>query len=112
MDAPVFPILNNPETILKINSTSPNNPLSRIVGSTHSDTVVGTQPTTQIGSATKPSVALSPAGRHLAALQDGSKDIQTQKIQQIRNAIASRQLQLDPDRIADGLLLSLRDLLK
>jgi negative regulator of flagellin synthesis FlgM len=55
---------------------------------------------------------LSAAGRNLEALQDGSGDIQAQKIQQIRDAIASGQLRIDPARIADGLLASVRDLLK
>jgi negative regulator of flagellin synthesis FlgM len=57
-------------------------------------------------------VDLSPAARHLAAMQDGNSDIQTARVQQIRDALASGDLRIDPSRIADGLLASVRDLLK
>lgn len=103
--------LNSPETILKIDSTSSNNPLNGVTSGTPRDVTAGKDSAAQTGSG-KPSVDLSLAGRHLAALQDGSGDIQTQRVQQIRDAITSGQLQIDPDQIADGVLASLRDLLR
>lgn len=102
----------SPETTLKISSTSSNNPLGGVAGGARTESGSSTHSANQTSSAGKSSVDLSAAARHLAALQDGSSDVQTQKIQQIRDAIASGQLQIDPDRIADGLLASVRDLLK
>lgn len=96
---------------MKISSTSSNNPLGGVAGGARTDSGSGAHSAGQ-SSAGKSSVDLSSAARHLAALQDGSGDIQAQKIQQIRDAIASGQLQIDPGRIADGLLASVRDLLK
>lgn len=97
---------------MKISSTSSNNPLGGVAGGVRTDSGSGTHPASQAVSGGKSSVDLSAAARHLAALQDGGSDIQAQKIQQIRDAIASGQLQIDPGRIADGLLASVRDLLK
>lgn len=96
---------------MKINSTSSNNPLNGVTSGAPSDVTAGRHSAAQTGSG-KPSVDLSSAGRHLAALQDGSSDIQTQRVQQIRDAIASGQIQIDPGQIADGVLASLRDLLR
>lgn len=97
---------------MKISSTSSNNPLGGVAGGVRTDSGNGTHPASQAAAGARSSVDLSAAARHLAALQDGSGDIQAQKIQQIRDAIASGQLQIDPGRIADGLLASVRDLLK
>jgi negative regulator of flagellin synthesis FlgM len=107
----MFSILDSSETTLKISSTSSNNPLNGVTSGTRSDVAAGTHSAAQAGSG-KPSVDLSPVGRHLAALQDGSSDIQIQRVQKIRDAITFGQLQIDPGHIADGLLASLRDLLK
>lgn len=57
-------------------------------------------------------VDLSAAARHMSSLEDSSNDINVVKVQALRDAIASGQLQIDPSRIADGLLASARDLLK
>jgi negative regulator of flagellin synthesis FlgM len=57
-------------------------------------------------------VDLSPAARHLAGLQSSDNDINVARVQEIRDALASGQLKIDPSRIADGLLASVRDLLK
>lgn len=64
------------------------------------------------GSVSSSAVDLSPAARHMSALEDSSTDINVVKVQALRDAIASGQLQIDPSRIADGLLASARDLLK
>ena len=69
----------------------------------------GTSHSTAAG---KSAVDLSPAARHLANLQEGGNDINVARVQEIRDALASGQLKIDPTRIADGLLASVRDLLK
>lgn len=107
----MFSTPNSPETALKINSTSSNNPLNGVTSGTPRDAAAGTHSAAQTGNG-KPSVDLSLAGRHLAALQDGNSDIQIQRVQEIRDAITSGQLQIDPSQITDGLLASLHELLK
>jgi negative regulator of flagellin synthesis FlgM len=60
----------------------------------------------------KGAVDLSAAARHLSNLQNSDNDINVARVQEIRDALASGQLKIDPSRIADGLLASVRDLLK
>jgi len=96
---------------LKISSTSSNSLLNGIAGGSRVEPGQAGSTSQKAGGA-KSSVDLSPAARHLSALQDGGADIQAQRIQQIRDALASGELQIDPGRIADGLLASVRDLLK
>jgi negative regulator of flagellin synthesis FlgM len=95
---------------LKVNSTSSNPLLSGISGSTRSETA--SHGSTASPASSRSDVDLSPAARQLAALQDSSADVQTERVQQIRDALASGDLRIDPSRIADGLLASVRDLLK
>ena len=64
------------------------------------------------GSASSSQVALSSASRKLLALQEGSNDINVERVASIRAAIASGQLKIDTGRIADSLIASARDLLK
>ena len=94
---------------MKINSTSSNPLLNGVTGVTRNDTS-STAASGKSGGRT--AVDLSPAARHLAALNDSDADIQTDRVQQIRDALASGDLKIDPSRIADGLLASVRDLLK
>lgn len=58
------------------------------------------------------SVQLSVTARALQQLQNSHDDIHTQRVQAIKTALESGQLQINPDAIADGLLESARDLLK
>lgn len=67
---------------------------------------------TSSGADSSSGVHLSSAARHMSALEDSSNDINIVKVQALRDAIASGELQIDPSRIADGLLASARDLLK
>ena len=60
----------------------------------------------------KTAVDLSAAARQLSGLQHGENDVNLARVQEIRDALASGQLKIDPSRIADGLLASVRDLLK
>ena len=68
--------------------------------------------TSQTPASGKNNVDLSAAARHLSRLQDGATDIDQARVEQIRAAIASGRLQIDPARIADGILASARELLK
>lgn len=60
----------------------------------------------------KSTVELSPAARQLATLQNSDNDVNLERVQEIRDAIASGKLKVDTERIADSLLASARDLLK
>lgn len=97
---------------MKINSTT-NRPLSADAVSQRPDSAVA-----QAYGASPPSgssssqVALSSASRKMLALQDGSNDINVERVAAIRAAIASGQLKIDTGRIADSLIASARDLLK
>lgn len=62
--------------------------------------------------ASKGTVDLSSTARHLSNLQNSDNDINVVRVNQIRDALASGQLKIDPSRIADGLIASVRDLLK
>lgn len=60
----------------------------------------------------KGAVDLSATARHLSNLQNSDNDVNVARVNEIRDALASGQLKIDPSRIADGLIASVRDLLK
>ncbi|PPA74127.1 flagellar biosynthesis anti-sigma factor FlgM [Achromobacter spanius] len=97
---------------MKINSTT-NRPLSADAVSQRPDSAVAQTygASTPSGSSSS-QVALSSASRKMLALQDGSNDINVERVAAIRAAIASGQLKIDTGRIADSLIASARDLLK
>ncbi|WAI81940.1 MULTISPECIES: flagellar biosynthesis anti-sigma factor FlgM [Achromobacter] len=97
---------------MKINSTS-NRPLSADAVSQRPDSAVAQAygASNATGSSSS-QVALSSASRKMLALQDGSNDINVERVAAIRAAIASGQLKIDTGRIADSLIASARDLLK
>lgn len=78
------------------------------------DAVAQSYGASSAGQADMPSaqVALSPAARQLAALQDGSGDIDQARVEEIRAAIAQGKLSINPGRIADSLIASAQELLK
>jgi negative regulator of flagellin synthesis FlgM len=103
----------SPEIALKITSPSLKSPAASPLAGTRPEGVS----TANVSSAGSPasgkgSVDLSSAARHLSNLQNSENDINVARVQEIRDAIASGQLKIDPSRIADGLLASVRDLLK
>lgn len=57
-------------------------------------------------------VELSAAARKLAALENDQHDIDIVKVQALREALANGTLKIDPERIADGLINSARELVK
>ncbi len=96
---------------MKITSPSINSPAISSVASSRTDSVaragVSSSP-----AAGKGAVDLSSTARHLSSLQNSENDINMVRVNQIRDALASGQLKIDPSRIADGLIASVRDLLK
>lgn len=97
---------------MKITSTSIKSPLTGNVAASRTDNVASGANSGASTAAGKGSVDLSSAARHLSGLQNSDNDINTARVAEIRQALASGQLKIDPSRIADGLLASVRDLLK
>ncbi|CAM5338825.1 flagellar biosynthesis anti-sigma factor FlgM [Eoetvoesiella caeni] len=60
----------------------------------------------------KSTVDLSATARSLASLQNGDNDVNLERVREISDAIAAGKLKVDPSRIADSLLASVRELLK
>jgi len=61
---------------------------------------------------TKRAVDISRAAQQLARLQAGDDDVDLARVHAIRAAIVSGDLQIDTSRIADGLIVSARELLR
>lgn len=97
---------------MKITSTSVKSPLAGNVAATRTENVAGGASASASTSAGKAAVDLSSAARHLSGLQNSDNDINVAKVAEIREALASGKLKIDASRIADGLLASVRDLLK
>ena len=57
------------------------------------------------------SVRLSAQGQALAGAANGEAVFDTKKVERIKNAIADGQFKVSPEKIADGLLETVRDLL-
>lgn len=96
---------------MKITSPSINSPA---IGGTVSPRTDGVTSASVPSSpaAGKGAVDLSSTARHLSGLQNSENDINMVRVNQIRDALASGELKIDPSRIADGLIASVRDLLK
>ncbi|HUG56827.1 MAG TPA: flagellar biosynthesis anti-sigma factor FlgM [Candidimonas sp.] len=96
---------------MKITSPSINSPALSSAASSRTDGVTSASVSSYSG-AGKGAVDLSNTARHLSNLQNSENDINVVRVNQIRDALASGQLKIDPSRIADGLIASVRDLLK
>jgi len=59
----------------------------------------------------KRTVSISPAARQLSSLQSGNADVDLERVQALRAAIASGAFTVDTGCIADGLIASARELL-
>ena len=98
---------------MKITSPPLKSPAAANVAGTRGDAITGSGVTSSGASTSnKGAVDLSAAARHLSSMENGDNDINVVRVQEIRDAIASGQLKIDPSRIADGLIASVRDLLK
>ena len=101
-----------PENTLKITNTTVTTP-AEVVVRTDVTRPQGSGSSGSAVSATSSSqVDLSPASQQLLALQNDDHDIDTNRVQTIRDAIASGQYTVDPSRISDGLIASIQELLK
>jgi negative regulator of flagellin synthesis FlgM len=100
-----------PETCLKIYPSPLKNPLAGSIAPTRAESVGGSSASAP-GVSSSSAVDLSAAARQLSNLQNSDNDINVERVNQLRDAIASGQLKIDPSRIADGLIASVRDLLK
>ncbi len=92
---------------MKISSSSPHAKLTALASAR--------EPRPQAASgqaASGRNVDLSDTARQLAALSSGAHDVDLQKVQAIRDALASGELKIDTSRIADSLLASARELIK
>jgi negative regulator of flagellin synthesis FlgM len=94
---------------VKINSSTPRT--ATPTDATASRAAVG-QAYAGGGGSSSAQVDLSAASRKLLEMQDGSSDINVDRVAAIRDAIASGKIKIDANKIADGLLASARDLLK
>lgn len=94
---------------MKVQSTSSNVSLNGLTGNARPEK---RSQSAQPGAGGAAAVDLSAAARNLAALGDDSADVRTERVQQLRAALESGELSIKPERIADGLLASVRDLLK
>ncbi|MGO4332809.1 flagellar biosynthesis anti-sigma factor FlgM [Cupriavidus sp. 2TAF22] len=97
---------------MKINQTTSSRPGDAGDGATRS--VAGT-PAGPAAAPETPGVRVSPLGaqvREIGArlVEDQDDDIDTAKVDEIRQAIAEGRIKIDPSKIADGLLASLREL--
>jgi negative regulator of flagellin synthesis FlgM len=71
----------------------------------------GADKTASANPAHNDNVRLSPQGQALAAAVGGSAVFDTKKVERIKLAIADGQFQVNSEKVADGLLETVRDLL-
>jgi negative regulator of flagellin synthesis FlgM len=68
-------------------------------------------PTPQAGSASSERVDISSLSARLQEVGGGEAPVNAQRVAEIKQAIAEGRFQINPERIADGLLASVRDML-
>lgn len=95
---------------MKINDTLKNTPVPNAAtpAAQGAKAEKAAAPTPQ---ATGDSVRLSAQGQALAGAANGEAVFDTKKVERIKNAIAEGQFKVSPEKIADGLLETVRDLL-
>jgi negative regulator of flagellin synthesis FlgM len=100
----------NTSALSTVRETSPRNGLSNLNKTTDA---AATQTTSS--TSTTRTINLSPLAGQLQQVEQAlnkssSRDIDNPKVEQLRNAIQNGDLKMDPTRIANGLLQSVRDL--
>lgn len=92
---------------MKINSATPS------IGSTPDSGRARNPATAQptVGSPTSERVDISSLSARLQEVGAGEAPVNAQRVAQIKQAIAEGRFQINPERIADGLLDSVRDML-
>jgi negative regulator of flagellin synthesis FlgM len=68
-------------------------------------------PTPQAGAASSERVDISSLSARLQEVGAGEAPVNAQRVAEIKQAIAEGRFQINPERIADGLLASVRDML-
>lgn len=92
---------------VKINSAIPSVGNAPASGSTRAPATAG-KPSV---AATSERVDISPLSAHLQEVGAGEAPIDVQRVAEIKQAIAEGRFQINPERIADGLLASVREML-
>lgn len=101
-----------PENILKITNTTATTPAGVVIRTDTTRTNSGAGKSSAVSATSSSQVDLSPASQQLLALQNDDNDIDADRVQSIRDAIASGQYTVDSSRITDGLIASIQELLK
>ena len=111
MQIPKFPLRTEKDDAVKINDTLKSNPgLQPSTTNTRgADKAATSAPTTQVAT---DSVRLSSQGQAMANAVGGNNQVfDTKKVERIKMAIADGQFQVNSEKVADGLLDTVRDLL-
>lgn len=118
---PEFPLRTEKDDAVKINDTLKSNPglqptnTNGAANARGADKAASTS--TAAGAASTPSAAtdsvrLSSAGQAMASAVAGNNQVfDTKKVERIKMAIADGQFQVNSEKVADGLLDTVRDLL-
>jgi negative regulator of flagellin synthesis FlgM len=106
---PEFLALAREGRTVKINDTLSTTPLpaanAPAAGARGADKAASTNP------AVSDNVRLSPQGQAMASAAGGAAVFDTKKVERIKLAIADGQFQVNSEKVADGLLETVRDLL-
>ena len=97
---------------MKITTTTVATPTGVTTRTSVARSYSGDSSSSAVSTTNSSQVDLSSASQQLLALQDNGNDVDTDRVQAIRDAIASGQYTVDPSRITDGLISSIQDLLK
>lgn len=92
---------------MKINSAIPSLGTSQDVNRTRTPQGSGTR----TGAAISERVDISPLSSSLQEVGAGETPVNAARVAEIKQAIAEGRFQINPERIADGLLASVRDML-
>nr|WP_212760863.1 flagellar biosynthesis anti-sigma factor FlgM [Telluria aromaticivorans] len=112
MQIPEFPLRTEKDDAVKINDTIKGNPGLQPATTPANNTRTDKAATTAATPAATDSVRLSSQGQAMAAAVGGNNQVfDTKKVERIKMAIADGQFQVNSEKVADGLLDTVRDLL-